>query len=74
VVDLVRKQTYITADQDRALKRIARRDRITEAEVVRRAIDFWLEERGLQEREDPFATVIAMFHGPSKVDHDDIYR
>ena len=36
---MVRKQLYITRSQDRALKRRARELGVTEAEVVRRAID-----------------------------------
>jgi hypothetical protein len=36
---MVRKQLYITRSQDRALKRRARELGVTEAEVIRRAID-----------------------------------
>ena len=36
---MVRKQLYITRSQDRALKRRARELGVTEAEIVRRAID-----------------------------------
>lgn len=54
-MDLVRKQTYITPEQDRAMKRLARRHGVTEAEVVRRALDRWLSAEEAAGRDDPFA-------------------
>jgi hypothetical protein len=36
---LVRKQVYITADQDQRLKEAAARDKLSEAEVIRAALD-----------------------------------
>ena len=36
---MVRKQLYLTAEQDRKLKELARQRRVTEAELVREAID-----------------------------------
>jgi hypothetical protein len=52
-VRAVRKQFYITTENDRKLKRLAARDRCTEAALVRRAID-QLPEAGpsLDERVD----------------------
>ena len=72
-MELIRKQTYITPEQDRALKRLAQRYGTTEAEIVRRALDDWLRREGLREGEDPFASLIGFVDGPSEVDHDDIY-
>lgn len=40
---LVRKQTYISRKQDAALKRIALRQKVTEAEIIRRAIDAYIK-------------------------------
>lgn len=71
---LVRKQTYITPAQDRAVKRLAQQQGITEAEVLRKALDQFLREEGITETSDPFADLIGMFEGPSEVDHDDIYQ
>ena len=69
---LVRKQIYITASQDRAVKRLAQKQGTTEAEILRKALDLLLAREGLKENEDPFEGLIGLFEGPLKVDHDDI--
>jgi hypothetical protein len=71
-MDLVRKQTYLTPDQDRAIKRIASRDHTTEADVVRRAVDAFLATE-LDTGVDPFSSLIGLFEGPETSDHNDIY-
>ncbi len=73
-MELVRKQTYITSAQDRAVKLLAQRQGTTEAEILRQAIDQFLIRHGISETQDPFADLIGMFEGPSEGDHDDIYR
>ncbi len=73
-MELVRKQTYITPSQDRAVKRLARLQGTTEAEILRRAVDLLLAREGILETQDPFVDLIGMFEGPTEVDHDDIYR
>jgi hypothetical protein len=73
-MELVRKQTYITPAQDRAVKRLAQQQGTTEAEILRKALDLLLTREGITETEDPFADLIGLFSGPSEVDHDDIYR
>jgi hypothetical protein len=73
-MELVRKQTYITSAQDRAVKLLAQRQGTTEAEILRKALDQFLAKEGIGETQDPFADLIGMFEGPSEVDHDDIYR
>ena len=73
-MELVRKQTYITPAQDRAVKRLAQQQGTTEAEILRRALDLLLAREGTGENEDPLADLIGLFSGPSEVDHDDIYR
>jgi len=73
-MELVRKQTYITPTQDRAVKLLAQRQGTTEAEILRQAIDQFLIRHGISETQDPFAELIGMFEGPSEGDHDDIYR
>ncbi len=73
-MELVRKQTYITLAQDRAVKLLAQRQGTTEAEILRKALDQFLAKEGIGENQDPFADLIGMFEGPSEVDHDDIYR
>jgi hypothetical protein len=73
-MELVRKQTYITPAQDRAVKRLALQQGTTEAEILRKALDQFLARVGIVETHDPFAELIGMFEGPSKADHDDIHR
>jgi len=73
-MELVRKQTYITPAQDRAVKRLAQQQGTTEADILRKALDQFLAREGIVETQDPFAELIGMFEGPSEVDHDDIYR
>ncbi len=72
-MELVRKQTYITPAQDRAVKRLAQQQGTTEAEILRKALDQFLAREGIAETQDPFTDLIGMFEGPSEVDHDDIY-
>ena len=73
-MELVRKQTYITPAQDRAVKRLAQQQGTTEAEILRKALDLLLTRESIGENEDPFADLIGLFSGPSEVDHDAIYR
>ena len=73
-MELVRKQTYITPAQDQAVKRLALQQGTTEAEILRKALDQFLARVDIVETHDPFAELIGTFEGPSKVDHDDIYR
>lgn len=73
-MELVRKQIYITPAQNRAIKRLAQQEGITEAEVLRRALEQFLAKEGIIGAQDPFSELIGMFEGPSEVDHDDIYR
>jgi hypothetical protein len=42
---LVRKQIYIKPRQEKLLKQAARETRMTEAEIIRRAVDLWLDTR-----------------------------
>jgi hypothetical protein len=74
-MELVRKQTYITPEQDAALKRIAAEEQTTEAEVLRRALDALLELEARERESNPLARLIGFVDLPlAKNDHDDIYR
>jgi hypothetical protein len=46
---MVRKQLYITPEQDRRLKELAQKLRISEAEVVRYALDREVEEEAAED-------------------------
>ena len=71
---LVRKQLYITPEQDMMVKRLAQQQGTTEADILRRAIDQFLARQGIVETQDPFADLIGMFEGPTEVDHDARYH
>lgn len=73
VMELIRKQMYITSAQNRAIKRLAQQQGITEAEVLRQALELFLTREGIRENEDAFADLIGLFSGTSEVDHDNIY-
>jgi hypothetical protein len=47
---MVRKQVYITPEQDRILKRCAARRGVTEAEVIREGIEAVAVDRGAAEQ------------------------
>ena len=48
-MELVRKQTYITSAQDRAVKLLAQRQGTTEAEILRNALDKFLARESIGE-------------------------
>jgi hypothetical protein len=73
-VDTVRKQTYITPEQDRRLKEMAAANRTTEADILRRALQQWLDSHAVRSDDDPFGRLIGVVSGPRDVDHDDIYE
>ena len=59
---MIRKQLYITREQDHALKRQARALGVSEAELVRRALDAAAREdarRPLPGPDDPLAELLA---------------
>ena len=72
-MEMVRKQTYLTAEQDRRLKVMAEQCHTTEAEILRRAFDDWFERQLARGDTDPFESLIGFVAGPKDVDHDDIY-
>lgn len=59
---LIRKQTYINVKQNQALKRQAAKEHKTEAEIIRRAIDAYLNTDMVGE--DPLLGLIGL------TDHD----
>ena len=55
---MIRKQTYISNHQNKVLKRKAIRERTTEAEIIRRAIDSYLKNEMVEE--DPLLELIGI--------------
>ncbi len=47
---MVRKQFYITAEQDRQLKEVAKAERVPAADIVRRGLQHAIEQSGEAER------------------------
>ena len=63
VKHLVRKQVYITEEQEQLLKRAARRGRQTEAEILRAALDQALRPKAVskgQSVRDPLWDIIGV--------------
>jgi len=58
---MVRKQTYITVDLDKRLKRWARKTNSSEARIIRDALEVYLG--GREYREDPLYRVIGIAEG-----------
>jgi len=62
---LVRKQTYITPAQDKALKRVAGRGARTEADVIREALEQYLRTQE-GPRRDPLLEIVGIASGGPK--------
>lgn len=73
-MQMVRKQTYLTRDQDRRLKASAHREHTTEAEILRRALENWLKAEEAGSDSDPFERLVGFTSGVTDIDHDDIYE
>ncbi len=74
MAEMIRKQVYIEQRQERLLKERARKYRVTEAELIRRAIDRGLE-RSASRAPDPEAwkrvEAFIARHRRKKVTHRD---
>jgi Arc/MetJ-type ribon-helix-helix transcriptional regulator len=49
---MIRTQIQLTQEQSRRIKEVAEREEISMAEVIRRAVDFWLETGGTLTKEE----------------------
>jgi hypothetical protein len=74
---MVRTQIQLTEAQSQALKEKAARENVSMAELIRRAVDHWLQTRdsiSLEERRQRALAVVGQFHsGKSDVSerHDE---
>jgi Arc/MetJ-type ribon-helix-helix transcriptional regulator len=62
---VIRTQIQLTEEQSRRVKEVARRENISMAEVIRNAIDAWLEQRSDLTEEQRWAqslNAIGKFH------------
>lgn len=71
---MIRKQVYLTTEQDRALKRLAYQLGSTESLILRDALDRYFSAKELESGDDPLRDLIGLFNGPEEVDHDDVYE
>jgi hypothetical protein len=75
-VGVIRKQTYITEDQDRAIKRLAGASGRSEADLIREAISSYLAAHGLDDPADPYLDLVALGSSGTEdgsIHHDAIY-
>lgn len=71
---MIRKQVYLTREQDEALKRLAYQLGSTESVILREALDRYFSAKDFEGGDDPLRDLIGLFEGPREVDHDDIYE
>ena len=72
---MVRKQTYISAEQDRQLKALARQEETTEAEIIRRALEQYIRAEKAKNMKNPLLGLIGISGhaegpGDGSVNHD----
>ena len=72
---MVRKQTYILPEQNRELKELAKAKRVTEAEVIREALDHFIECEKKRCGSNPLLGIVGLCgetEGPQdgSVNHD----
>ncbi len=76
---VIRKETYVTPQQDARIKVLAARKGVTEAEIIRQALDLFLaqQERGQTDEEPWLEGLIGAFTGGAPRGSetvDEIYR
>ena len=69
MASMVRKQIYLTVEQDRRLRRAAKKHRRTEAEIIRDALDRTL---GDASRSDPSGDALWGLVGIASGKNDDL--
>ena len=76
MANLKRKQVYLDAESDQALKRLAITTKISEAEHIRRAVKKYIaKQKGNKAKEDPLLKLIGLCDNPdgpadASVHHD----
>jgi hypothetical protein len=77
-MDAVRKQVYISKTLDRALRRISGDEGLSESEVMRRALEHYFSELGIEVEADPILLTIGLAGddgpGTGSLRHDEIYN
>jgi hypothetical protein len=63
---MVRKQVYITKEQDEELKRLAAEEGVTEAELIRRGVDLVTENADELDRQEAWKQVLEMIEERAK--------
>lgn len=66
---MIRKQTYILPEQDRMLKALARMKQVTEAELIREALEQFLRREEANAENNPLLKIVGIGgDGPGPVD------
>jgi hypothetical protein len=72
---VIRTQIQLTEEQSRRVKQVAQREDISMAEVIRRAIDYWLHIHGgtdMQEKRRRALAVVQEMDGRFRSGHPDL--
>jgi len=57
---MIRKQTYITSEQNKELKKLAKLKQITEARVIREALEYYIKEERKKATHNPLLDLIGV--------------
>ena len=57
---MVRKQMYILPQQDVELKKLAKEKRVTEAEIIREALENFIMQEKLKQQRNPLWDIVGL--------------
>ncbi|MFD1360948.1 ribbon-helix-helix domain-containing protein [Lentibacillus salinarum] len=69
----VRKQIYLNPEQNRQVKQISARNSMTEAEIIREAVDHYLANNQMKQK-DPLLELVGMVKKGEKMDPRSMIR
>lgn len=72
LMSMVRKQIYITPEQNKLVYKLSVREKVAEAEIIRRAIEEYLRKQ-IPMPENPLTEIVALGRSGNKsgsVEHD----
>ena len=60
---MIRTQIYLTRSESERLKRLARRTGCSQSEIIRAAVDHWLEQKTGEGRAQVFERIAGLWRG-----------